>query len=208
MTEPKITFAPNGPILVKGEVNLKESSGKITAKNEMTALCRCGASKNKPFCDGAHSKIEFSDACESDGSKNHIQRFESDQVIVRYNKELCSHAAHCSAKLPQVFKPGETPWITPNEANPEEVIATVKKCPSGALAYEVGGQVTKDFDRAEPNIEVAKDGPYYVGGSIPLEGATIAKDCSNEHYALCRCGQSRNKPFCDGYHYDIDFKAD
>jgi truncated hemoglobin YjbI/CDGSH-type Zn-finger protein len=97
----------------------------------------------------------------------------------------------------------------------DEIIRAVRACPSGALSYavdgiEARGQVDWDYSR-EPTIEVSKDGPYRITGGIPLtdahaESVRRAEGSSLEHYALCRCGHSQNKPFCSGMHWYVDFK--
>ena len=97
----------------------------------------------------------------------------------------------------------------------DEIIRAVRDCPSGALSYGIDGiearrQVDWDNNR-EPAIEVSRDGPYRITGGVPLtdeEGEALqrATGSSLEHYALCRCGQSQNKPFCSGMHWYVDFK--
>lgn len=84
-------------------------------------------------------------------------------------------------------------------------MATIKKCPSGALSYTIDELEYRDQTR-EPRITVSKDGPYYVSGRIELKGEPRGEGASEEHYALCRCGASGNKPFCDGSHWRIQFK--
>jgi CDGSH-type Zn-finger protein len=97
----------------------------------------------------------------------------------------------------------------------DEIIRAVRDCPSGALSYALGGHEERghvDWDHARgPAIEVTADGPYRVTGAIPLTGAdgepaARARGASAEHYALCRCGHSRNKPFCSGMHWYAGFR--
>jgi CDGSH-type Zn-finger protein len=99
------------------------------------------------------------------------------------------------------------PWIDPEGAPAEKVVNTIRECPSGALSYEKEGEVHTDYhDEAE--IIVSKNGPHYVRGGIELKDASFGEGASREHYTLCRCGSSKNKPFCDGTHLDIDFNPD
>jgi len=87
----------------------------------------------------------------------------------------------------------------------EEIIRTVEKCPSGALSYSLDGVEHRDPDR-DPLITVLKDDPYCVTGGIEVVGhESRAEAVSNEHCTLCRCGSSKNKPFCDGTHWEIGF---
>ena len=80
-------------------------------------------------------------------------------------------------------------------------------CPSGALSYTKDGVLYKDQDR-EPAITIEKNGPYCIVGGIDLNDPKGSKPESKEHYALCRCGASKNKPFCTGEHRDIHFEDD
>ncbi len=97
----------------------------------------------------------------------------------------------------------------------DEIIRAVRDCPSGALGFAIDGvEAREQIDwegRRDPAIEVSKDGPYRITGGIPLndhhgESVTRAEGSSLEHYALCRCGHSQNKPFCSGMHWSIEFK--
>jgi len=94
------------------------------------------------------------------------------------------------------------------------IIRAVRDCPSGALSYAVDGVEARgqvDFaGERERSVEVSKDGPYRVTGGIPLVAGSGDDEprndgASREHYALCRCGQSQNKPFCSGMHWYVDF---
>ena len=97
------------------------------------------------------------------------------------------------------------PWIDPDGASVAEIIATIEKCPSGALSYARDG-VEAPPPRREPMVTVTNDGPYAVTGGIELVGVPFGDGASREHYTLCRCGGSKNKPFCDGTHWSIGFK--
>jgi truncated hemoglobin YjbI/CDGSH-type Zn-finger protein len=104
--------------------------------------------------------------------------------------------------------------VTPSGGRMDEIIRAVRDCPSGALSYAIDGVEARNaVDRhatREPAIEVTKDGPYRVTGGIPLtgvDGKDVARNqsASHEHYALCRCGHSQNKPFCSGMHWYVEF---
>ena len=87
----------------------------------------------------------------------------------------------------------------PDNATKDEVIKTIKKCPSGSLSYKLKGKVFDEQDR-QAAIFVARDGPLYITGYPDLKDEINSKPFSKEHYTLCRCGLSKNKPFCDGGH--------
>jgi len=185
---------PNGPYSL-----LEEGAKKF--------LCRCGGSKNKPFCDGTHRTNGFSDANTADPGKNRRQAYAGKGITIFDNRALCAHAGVCTDSLKSVFRYGEEPWIDPDGAGIEAIIATVRKCPSGALSYAIDGIEAQPAERA-PGITVTKDGPYAVVGNVPLAGQAADGLSASECYTLCRCSGSKNKPFCDGTHWSIGFKDD
>ena len=87
----------------------------------------------------------------------------------------------------------------------QEIVATIRKCPSGALSYSIDGVEHRDQQR-EPAVTVTDHGPYAVTGGIELLGVAFGQEASREHYTLCRCGASKNKPFCDGSHWQVNFR--
>ena len=136
---------------------------------------------------------------------NKEREYEGAEIDVYDNRVICSHAGECVSNLSSVFRLGERPWIAPDNAGVDEVVSTIKKCPSGALSYSVGGEHIRDFDHSS-EILIAKDGPYNVEGFIELKTEEDLQPPSKEHFALCRCGASKNKPYCDGSHSDAGFK--
>ena len=204
-SQPTIECASNGPYIVEKLENLKNSKGETIPTKPVIALCRCGASAKKPFCDGTHSKIGFSGAKLSAGAKDVRKDYVGTKITIHDNRSICSHAGFCTERLNSVFRLKAEPWIDPDAAPVEEIIETIKKCPSGALSYSIAGVEHRDQDR-EPTITVSKDGPYCITGGIAFTGEPRAVGASEEHYTLCRCGGSKNKPFCDGSHWYIKFK--
>jgi CDGSH-type Zn-finger protein len=203
--KPTITPSPNGPYLVKNLKTLRNSKAEKLETKEVVALCRCGGSANKPFCDGTHAKIAFPDSKLEGRVEDKRDDYAGAEVTIHDNRGICAHAGRCSDGLPTVFLYGKEPWIDPNGAVAEEIVATVKQCPSGALSYSMGGVEHRDQDR-EPVITIAENGPYVVSGGPELAGVARGEGASEEHFTLCRCGGSKNKPFCDGTHWHIKFK--
>jgi CDGSH-type Zn-finger protein len=185
--------------------NLVRSSGAACATVRGVALCRCGASKNKPFCDGTHSTNGFSDRKLADSRANKRDTYRGKQITIFDNRAICSHAGYCSDGLKSVFRYSVEPWIDPDGAALAEVMATIDKCPSGALSYAVDGAERKERERP-PKVVVTDNGPYAVSGGIELMNVQFGDGASREHYTLCRCGASANKPFCDGSHWRVEFR--
>ncbi|MGB5896106.1 MAG: CDGSH iron-sulfur domain-containing protein [Ignavibacteriaceae bacterium] len=181
-------------------------NGPIETKRTL-ALCRCGGSANKPFCDGTHSKIGFSSAKLDGRVEDKRENYEGDQITVHDNRGICAHAGRCTDGLPSVFRLQQEPWIDPNASDAEEISEVIGKCPSGALSYSVDSVEHPDRE-GEPSIFVAPNGPYLVTGGPELIETSRAQGVSTEHFTLCRCGGSKNKPFCDGTHWHIQFKDD
>jgi CDGSH-type Zn-finger protein len=219
--KPKILTLPNGPYYLINEMepkvveNLRNSNGESLSTIRGIALCRCGASKNKPFCDGTHGIIRFLNNDTEVTETGHIVKdkrktYAGKKIIIHDNRKICSHAAECVNNLPSVFKFDARPWIDPEAATLEESINTIRKCPSGALSYSIDGVEYKDQNERKPMVTVSKEGPYIITGGVELIGDNLqfGDGASKEHYTLCRCGASRNKPFCDGMHRVINFKDD
>ena len=196
-----IELRPDGPYLIKGLETLTNSKGEALPTKDVIALCRCGHATNKPFCTGTHKEIGFDSSRLTDGSLDRRVDYAAAGVTIHDNRGICAHSGFCTDNLPAVWKLGEEPWIDAEDASPEEIVAVVRRCPSGALSYSIDGVEHRDQDRP-PAIFVSKDGPYYVTGRIELLDVEWGESASREHYALCRCGLSKNKPFCDGSHWD------
>ncbi len=198
----QITPVEDGPLLVKGLKRLDTAGGPIDCDSSI-ALCRCGRSSSKPFCDGTHSSIDFSS--EKLGGPNPDRRddYAGKAITIHDNRAICAHAGFCTEGLPAVFRMKSEPWIDPDGATASEIIETVRKCPSGALSYSIDGDEHRDDPDRPESVFVAPGGPYAIKGGCELAGATWGAGASEEHYDLCRCGGSKNKPFCDGAHWTV-----
>ena len=99
-----------------------------------------------------------------------------------------------------MFRLGSKPWINSYGSNLNDIIDTIRQCPSGALSYSIEAVEYRDpEEQRNPTIMVSKNGPYHITGGVELIGENIefGEGASIEHYNLCRCGASENKPFCD-----------
>lgn len=206
-----IVCLPNGPYYLIHDMtprvvpNLQRADGGACSNVSGVALCRCGGSTNKPFCDGTHGHNGFTDAKETDRTSDTRVDYTGKQITIHDNRGICAHAGFCTEELSQVFRMNQEPWIDPDGASIEAIIAVVKKCPSGALSYSLGDQEDRDQERP-PMVTVSEDGPYAITGGVELVGHEVGEGGSTEHFTLCRCGASKNKPFCDGSHWAVGFK--
>jgi CDGSH-type Zn-finger protein len=204
----KITCLPNGPYSVSAPsdaVSLQRENGATLEARGKVALCRCGGSSNKPFCDGTHRTNGFSDRNTADPGGNRRVAYAGKGITIFDNRAICAHAGFCTDGLKSVFRMKAEPWIDPDGAAVAEVVATIEKCPSGALSYARDGVEAPPPPRPAM-VTVMNDGPYSVTGSVELTAIPFGDGASREHYTLCRCGGSKNKPFCDGSHWHIGFK--
>ena len=210
MAEPMITPLPDGPLKVGDAPIIRDDRGYAIETGENAFLCRCGRSKKKPFCDGSHKAAGFASAADSTHPRNNAIAYagtvEGVDVTVSYTPMLCSHAAECQRLQNSVFNPGQKPWVQPENGTLAGIRAVVFACPSGALsmAEGAGEPVQLEPDGATVEIQIAKNGPYQVR-NVPLSAEFNGAGASEKKYVLCRCGQSKNKPFCDGSHRDANW---
>jgi len=212
---PQIQVAHNGPYLVTNAAKLSDWLGQALPLRPQMALCRCGGSQIKPLCDGTHARIGFTDDKDPDRVPDRRDTYVGQQVTILDNRGTCQHSGFCSDRLATVFHVREEPFVTPSGGRMDEIIRAVRDCPSGALSYAIDGEEARDevdyHGKREQAIEVSRDGPYRIVGGIALvdsKGDDVVRNegASREHYALCRCGHSQNKPFCSGMHWYVQFK--
>jgi len=205
----------NGPYLVTNVQRLIDHLGAVTRPAPQLALCRCGKSSLKPLCDGSHASSGFTDAKDPKRVPDRRDTYDGQQLTIYDNRGICQHSGLCTDRLAAVFRTAAEPFVAASGGRMDEIIRAVRDCPSGAMSYaidgtEARGQVDWGGTRA-PAVEVTRDGPYRITGGIFLAGADgdpepRAQGASLEHYALCRCGQSQNKPFCSGMHWYVGFR--
>ncbi len=207
-----IQASVSGPYLVTNANTLVTWLGEPIPVRPQMALCRCGGSAIKPFCDGTHVRIGFTDKKDPQRVLDHSDTYIGTAITILDNRGICAHSGFCSDRLATVFHAGQEPFVSPNGARMDEIIRAVRACPSGALSYALGGVEIRDgVDQMRPpTIEVSKDGPYRITGGIALKDGqgndeTRNQGASQEHYSLCRCGHSQNKPFCSGMHWYVNF---
>jgi CDGSH-type Zn-finger protein len=216
---PKIKVSKNGPYLVSGGIPLTQQvsvpdvagdpcewrTDKEYPSRKKYALCRCGESKTRPFCDGTHTKVDF-DGTETASREPYLDRAEeTDGPALRLTdaRELCIGASFCD-------RAGGTWNLTRQSDDPRArriAIEEAGNCPSGRLVVwdKEGKAIEPEF---EPSIALIGDpdggvrGPIWARGGIPVESADGTVYEVRNRVTLCGCGKSCNKPFCDGSHRD------
>ena len=214
--EATIKVRKNGPYLVVGGVPLTRKSPVVSEHGEPLtwrtesldddrptyALCRCGSSEMKPFCDGTHASIGF-DGTETAPADSYADRADSlggTGIEVFDDRGICVHAGFCGNKVSNVWKMAADTDDTVVRA---QVMAMVEKCPSGALTFAVGGEVIEP-DLPE-EVAVVPDGPLWASGGIPIQRSDGELVETRQRVTLCRCGASSIKPLCDGSHAEVGF---
>jgi CDGSH-type Zn-finger protein len=225
----KITITVDGPYLVQGALPLahqhivtnaqgeslswREGKAVATPAAEVYALCRCGQSASKPFCDGAHRRAGF-DGTETASRETYMQQaehIEGPTLVLEDTKALCAFARFCDPK-------GQV-WHLVMESDQPAAARLVEQqagdCPGGRLRARQRAQAQADGMPVEPHFEpsiglvqdTAKDvsGPLWVRGGVEVIGADGKAYEIRNRVALCRCGVSANKPFCDGSHVESGF---
>jgi len=132
--------------------------------------------------------------------------YASEEIAVTFDPRRCIHAARCVDGAPEVFDPNARPWIRPGNAGAGRIAEVVARCPTGALRYERRDGGPAEAVPSEVTISVEKNGPIYVRGPVPLvdPSGEVWADAGHR-YALCRCGASSNKPYCDNSHGKVGF---
>jgi CDGSH-type Zn-finger protein len=220
MTAPSIRALPNGPYLVTGDFSLVWKQPAQTERGEPiawrtgpevghstpAALCRCGGSANKPFCDGTHARkgFEATDAADQVVRAERAKEYAGEGLVVHDDRTICTHAGFCGTAATNVWKMVAATGDTNVRS---QLIGMIERCPSGALSYSLPAA----DDDVEPDlavrIAVTPDGPLWVTGGVPVEkpdGSTLER---RNRITLCRCGESANKPLCDGSHKDTGFRS-
>lgn len=215
----KIKIVKNGPYIVSGSVPLYEQTiitdeaghtKDLTDEKELPlkdtyTLCRCGASKNKPYCDGEHDNVNF-DGTETASKIPYIERseiYEGPELRLTDAHEFCDHSRFClrSGGIRKLIAQSNVP-----EAR-KTAIQQAMICPSGRLVLwdkKTGKPFEKEF---KPSIVLIHDqqkkcpGPIWVRGGITIESSDGLKYETRNRVTLCRCGKSENKPYCDGSHW-------
>ncbi len=140
--------------------------------------------------------------------KKITKHYKKDDITIVWQPHVCIHSTICFRGLPNVFDPRKRPWITPEHSDSEAIMKQIDACPSGALSYLKESKEQESVEVAnETIVEATKNGPLLVFGNITIKDAAGNLTKKHKVTALCRCGASENKPFCDGSHAKISFEG-
>ncbi|MDO8963789.1 MAG: CDGSH iron-sulfur domain-containing protein [Coriobacteriia bacterium] len=221
----RVRISPDGPYLVTGGPPLAKydivtddegesaawEMGEELHRHEHYALCRCGSSRSKPFCDGTHTVIGF-DGAETADRAPYAEASETlfgPVVGLQDAVALCADTRFCHRRRI---------WGLVGHAEAPDAVTDVRRgaelCPSGrytAVDSETGAPFEPELPASIALVEDPHEnvsGPIWVRGGIPIQSADGTEYEVRNRVTLCRCGGSRNKPFCDGSHLEIGFKAE
>jgi CDGSH-type Zn-finger protein len=220
----RIAVLPNGPYVVYGRVPLRRKDKIVSENNDSLtwqtgpdletedtyALCRCGRSGSKPFCDGTHALVGFDGKEAADmppyGELQHVH--DGTGISAQRVGELCIHAAFCIGRTRPI---AEMLADTGDSDVRSEVMGRIDHCPSGSYSYALrrgGESIEPDLPRAISVLEEEGDqaSALWVTGRVPVirtDGQLVE---TRNRVTLCRCGHSSNKPLCDGTHREIKFR--
>ena len=135
-----------------------------------------------------------------------IQSYETEEITVTFEPARCIHAAVCVRRLPAVFDTAHPRWIRPERADAADVARTVALCPTGALKYALRAGPAERAAEGPAELRVARDGPLELRGDVRVELEDGQEIAHGLRLALCRCGQTRAAPFCDGSHRRAGFR--
>ena len=138
-------------------------------------------------------------------SDDKIFEYEGEEIDVSWDGRLCIHVGECGRADNDLFVGGRKPWCVPDEVDEATVVDVVKRCPTGALAYRSHDGDDEEADERNV-VVVSNNGPLYVRGNLNIDGAADDMPGVKFRAALCRCGLSKNKPFCDNTHEDAGFR--
>jgi CDGSH-type Zn-finger protein len=217
--EALITVTEDGPYRVEGGLPLVRArieysefgepiewhDGPEFGPRDSYDLCRCGQSNTKPYCDSSHELVDFDGTETADRGPSSARRtvYGGDGLTMTDDRTLCSRAGFCRNRFTSVWEMMEE---TSDPEIREQVTAMVSRCPSGRLQYSTTDDQVPVEAELSPAVGVEPNGPYVVRGGVRIMSEDGGAWEVRNRVALCRCGESANKPFCDGSHERIGFR--
>ena len=134
-----------------------------------------------------------------------VRQYEAQDVTVIWEPALCIHAGNCLRRLPQTFDAYARPWVKPEASSTEELVETILSCPTGALSFKLPGESLLPPEDGPATIEPRPNGLLFIRGSVEIVDGRGNVLRRATRIALCRCGHSENKPYCDLSHRAYGF---
>jgi uncharacterized Fe-S cluster protein YjdI len=136
-----------------------------------------------------------------------LKRYEAPGITVHWEPKLCIHVSNCIRTLPQVFDPNARPWVNVEAASADKLATAIESCPTGALSYVRTDGAPQEAPESPTKVQPRPNGPLLVRGDIEEIDTDGKVTRRATRIALCRCGQSSNKPYCDLTHRTVGFKG-
>lgn len=136
---------------------------------------------------------------------NVVKSYEGEGIVIGWEPALCIHVANCIRSLPHVFDPAGRPWVSPEGATADELAEAVERCPTGALTYRRTDGAPQEQPASPATIQPRTNGPLFVRGEVEVIDSLGNVTREARRMALCRCGHSANKPYCDLSHRGAGF---
>ena len=187
-----VTVIPDGPLKLSN-VESAEYCGQALKTDGDLYICRCGDSANAPFCDGSHSKNGF-DGTSQDPPEQQLVQWEGQSIRTTFNKATCMHAGYCKP-----LKELRAKEEVGDAAAAEEIMKVVASCPSGALTYETKADQEWPTSRNRAAVDIIEGGEVRLQAEFEIN-APLNQAQPDDRATLCRCGMSKNKPWCDARH--------
>lgn len=137
---------------------------------------------------------------------NEKGQFSGKTIDVSWDGRLCIHIAECGKAEGELFVGGREPWCQPDLSSIADVVDVVKRCPSGALSFSSEDPSVVEQPEVSNTVTVSYNGPYFIRGDLVIDGGSNEMPGTAYRAALCRCGATKNRPFCDNSHEGIGFK--
>ncbi len=168
-------------------------------------LCRCGASSNKPFCDWTHATTGFvgTETADRVPTATRQKSYQGQGLVMMDVKSLCVHAGFCVTEKTEVWDLVDQ---APDPTARAQLINIIRNCPSGRLEYTDETHDAPVEEGLSQEIGIVEDGPLYARGRIVVESSSGQCYELRNRVTLCRCGASKNKPFCNGMHAEVGFR--
>jgi len=128
------------------------------------------------------------------------------KITVTFDIHRCTHVGECTARLPQVFDTDKRPWITPDNSTADKLSEVILRCPTGALHFTRLDGGPQEPVPSRNVVTILPDGPAYIDGNIEILNPAGELLMKENRIALCRCGKTAIRPFCDETHTAIEFQ--